>query len=408
MKIRSVTYFGKPGDINNHNSFSAVGEFSSAAKSNFESAGFEVQTFRFAMPPFPLFLQDQSTSDVISYAMNLERILREYGFDYISLGPALPSHPESFSLIPDLIQSTESTFCSGLMTDFQNGISLSAVRACGDIIQKLSEQDPDGFANLYFAALGNVLPGTPFFPSAYADDHTPSFSIAVEGADLAVRSFKGASSFDDARSKLIAEIEFHGNQITTVSRDLERTTKTVYTGIDFSLAPFPDPELSTGTALESLGLSALGAHGSLAAAAFLADTIDRAEFPRTGFSGLFLPLLEDAVLAERAAEGILRIKDLLLYSAVCGTGLDTIPLPGNISADQISAILFDLAALSLRLNKPLTARLMPIPGKKAQEPTSFDFPYFANSKIMDVEAEKLTDLFTGEGFLDLRPRLPQK
>ncbi len=404
MKIRSVTYFGKPGVVNSHNSFDAIGEFSAAAKSGFDSVGIEVQTFRFAVPPFPLFLQELDTSKIISYAVDLESSLRDYGFDYLSLGPALPSHPESFTLIHDLIHSTESTFCSGLMTDSNNGISLPAVRACGDIIQKLSGQDPAGFANLYFAALGNVPPGTPFFPAAYAGDQTPSFSIAVEGADLAVRSFKESSSFDDARSKLIAEIEYHGTQISSVSRDLEQKTKTAYTGIDFSLAPFPDPELSTGTALESLGLSALGTHGSLAAAAFLADTIDRAKFQRTGFSGLFLPVMEDAVLAERVAEGNLRIKDMLLYSAVCGTGLDTIPLPGDLSADQISAILFDLAALSMRLNKPLTARLMPIPGKKAGEPTSFDFPYFANSKIMDVKAGKLTGPFSGDGYLELKPR----
>jgi uncharacterized protein (UPF0210 family) len=114
--------------------------------------------------------------------------------------------------------------------------------------------------------------------------------------------------------------------------------------------------------------------------------------------------LEDNVLAERAAEGHVGIKDLLLYSAVCGTGLDTIPLPGDITQDQISAILFDLAFLSLRLDKPLTARLMPIPGKKAGEPTSFDFPYFANSKVMNVEAGKLSKCFIQDGFLELTPK----
>ena len=100
-----------------------------------------------------------------------------------------------------------------------------------------------------------------------------------------------------------------------------------FTGIDYSLAPFPENELSIGGALENLGLKEIGQHGSLAAAAFLADTIDQANIQRTGFSGLMLPVLEDSILAERAAEGTLTVKDLMLYSAVCGTGLDTIPLP---------------------------------------------------------------------------------
>jgi len=226
----------------------------------------------------------------------------------------------------------------------------------------------------------------------------------VEAADLAVESFSGASSFQEARDRLVSKIEQHGKKLKLLSQELEESSQTLFTGIDFSLAPYPQIELSIGTALESLGVKPLGDHGSLAAVAFLADTIDRADFPRTGFSGLFLPMMEDAVLAERATEGTLGVKDLLLYSAVCGTGLDTLPLPGDISPNQISAILFDLAALSTRLNKPLTARLMPIPGKKAGDSTNFDFPYFVNSKILDIQSGQLTNLFSGDGYLDLNPR----
>ena len=95
------------------------------------------------------------------------------------------------------------------------------------------------------------------------------------------------------------------------------------------------------------------------------------------------------MFAQRAAEGTLGVKDLLLYSAVCGTGLDTIPLPGEVSPEQLAAVLLDLCALALRLDKPLTARLMPVPGKKAGDPTSFDFGYFANSRVMALAAEPL-------------------
>jgi uncharacterized protein (UPF0210 family) len=129
-----------------------------------------------------------------------------------------------------------------------------------------------------------------------------------------------------------------------------------FAGIDFTLAPFPEISRSTGAALEGLGVPAMGLPGSLAAAAFLAETIDRAAYPRTGFNGLMLPVLEDAVLGVRAAQGLLSINDLLLYSTVCGTGLDCIPLPGDASVEQLTAVLLDVAALSLRLNKPLTAR----------------------------------------------------
>jgi uncharacterized protein (UPF0210 family) len=107
------------------------------------------------------------------------------------------------------------------------------------------------------------------------------------------------------------------------------------------------------------------------------------------------PVLEDSILAQRAAEGTLTVKDLLLYSAVCGTGLDTVPLPGEVSAGQVHALLLDIAALAMRLDKPLTARLMPIPGKKAGEATDFDFGYFANSRVMALEAQAVTKALAG-------------
>ncbi|MBN1966729.1 MAG: DUF711 family protein, partial [Anaerolineae bacterium] len=123
--------------------------------------------------------------------------------------------------------------------------------------------------------------------------------------------------------------------------------------------------------------------------------------------GLMLPVLEDSILAARAADGHLSVADLLLYSSICGTGLDTLPLPGDVSAEALAGILLDTAALSLRLNKPLTARLMPLPGKAAGDPSELDqvFSYFAPSRVMAVP-EVLTagGLFSGEGAFMIKPR----
>ena len=107
--------------------------------------------------------------------------------------------------------------------------------------------------------------------------------------------------------------------------------KVTFKGFDFSPAPYPADWCSLGKALELMGITNLGMNGSLTAAAILASTLDSGKWKRTGFNGLMLAVLEDSVLAERAASGCLTIKDLLLYSAVCGTGLDTIPLPGDAS-----------------------------------------------------------------------------
>jgi uncharacterized protein (UPF0210 family) len=304
------------------------------------------------------------------------------------------------------------------MASPQVGVSLPAVRACAEVIQQLSPQDPNGFANLYFAALANVPPGAPFFPAAYHDGGSPIFAIATEAADLAVGAFSTASTLIEARKNLTNALQDNAKKLVSTAKSIvhrfsdSQVHRIVgaqaprFGGIDYSLAPFPDIERSLGTAMERLGVPRVGAHGSLAAAAIIADTIDKADFPHTGFSGMMLPVLEDATLAARAAEGILSVKDLLLYSAVCGTGLDTLPLPGDVTVAQLTAVLLDLSALAMRLDKPLTARLMPIPGVKSGDPTEFDFPFFANSRVMGLESEPLDGLLAGDEDFTLSPHNP--
>jgi hypothetical protein len=84
---------------------------------------------------------------------------------------------------------------------------------------------------------------------------------------------------------------------------------------------------------------------------------------------------------------------------VCGTGLDTVPLPGDVSEEELAGILLDVAALALRLDKPLTARLMPIPGAQAGDLTEFDFAYFANGRVLDVKGLGSRELFARDGWL---------
>ena len=94
-----------------------------------------------------------------------------------------------------------------------------------------------------------------------------------------------------------------------------------------------------------------------------------------GYCGLMLPVLEDQVLAKRVSEDRFDLRDLLLYSSVCGTGLDMVPLPGDVSTETLAGIIADVAALSNRLRKPLSARLYLVPGKAPGELAHFDNPY---------------------------------
>jgi len=404
MKIRSITYFTETGFPFDDSRIAQAGKFLGEAKKTFQGEGFEVQTTRLALQPLAKTFGSAPIKEAVKYAQDLEAACFVHGIDYASLGVARPDDPASYyEIIPEIIRNTGNVFAAGVIASPLNGVSLEAIRRTAKIIQRCSTISEDGLGNLRFAALANVEPGVPFLPAAYHEGGSPVFSVATESADLAVAAFAGASSLAAARERLVNSIHEAAKRIHNATRKIGGARGVRFAGIDFSLAPFPKNEASIGHAIESLGVE-VGAHGTLAAAAFITDSIRRAKFQAVGFSGLFMPLLEDNVLASRGAEGLLTVNDLLLYSAVCGTGLDTIPLAGDISVEEIAPILLDVAALALRLGKPLTARLMPMPNKKAGDEIKFNFPFFANGRVLSHKARPLQNVLGGNESFELDRR----
>jgi uncharacterized protein (UPF0210 family) len=336
-------------------------------------------------------------------ARQLEAECFVHGIDYAAIGPALPEELEAFEVIPSILGATENIFTSGLYADQASGLSLRAARYCAAAIRKISEITPDGFANLRFAALVNVPAGVPFFPAAYHRGGPPAMAIATEAADLPVSVIRDATTLRGARRNLISAIETQAMTVAHYAESAARAHNIRFLGVDFSFAPYPEKERSLGTALEHLGVPTMGRGSSAAGAAFLADCLDRAEFPRVGFCGLFMPVFEDQILAKRAAEGCLTLSDLLLYATLCGTGLDTIPLPGDATVEALTGILLDLGAVGLRHNKPLTARLMPIPGKGTGDEVQFDFQYFAPTRVLPLPDEGPSGLLAEAEWLDIHP-----
>ena len=400
MKIRSITVFCQPGFPVNRLLLQQVGIFANHARKLYQENGFEVQSLRLATPPFEQFI---APVDLPLAAQSYAIEGHADGFEYVSLGP-LMANSRDWEAIPKALAMSDRIFLSANLTTSEGGVNLEAVRHCAETIVRLSSLEEGGFANLRFCALANVPANTPFFPAAYAQFGRPSFALAIEGADLALETFTQAKTLQKASSTLIAEIEKHANKLEEIGSRLSQMYGYEFKGLDFTLAPFPNDALSIGRALESLGLRAFGRPGSLFASAFLTSTLDQARFKRTGFNGLMLPVLEDSGLAKSASDGNLNLRDLLLFSSVCGAGLDVIPLPGDTTADELTPILLDLAALSLRLNKALTARLMPIPGKEAGEMTDFDFEFFANSRILPVDSASLRGKLAGNEEIKITPR----
>jgi uncharacterized protein (UPF0210 family) len=399
MNIRSVTCFVNVGNSDTQAKVvRSAGQLAQEAAAALQSGGFPVQTTRLATQPFSL-LPD----DPLSLALTLWDQSAEAGFDYLSLGPVLADRPDAdlsrLDMIPDLIRATETVFASVLVAVRDQGLHLDAIRRTARVVHEIAHSTELGFGNLRLAMLANVGPHAPFFPAAYHDGGLPALGIATESADLAVAAFSGASSLAEARASLVAAVETAAGKVISLVGSLAQRYGYRFPGLDFSLAPFPEEVRSIGAAVEHLGVDRFGAPGTLFAASLLTDCLRQAHYPRCGFNGLMLPVLEDAILAARSREGLFTVNDLLLYSAVCGTGLDTLPLPGDVSEPELAGILLDVAALALRLDKPLTARLMPIPGAEAGDYTEFDFSYFANGRVLDAKKLGSRKLFEQASWL---------
>lgn len=403
MKIRAITGFFDPGWPLEASRLQVMGQALKRCREALGAAGYEVQTLRLAAPPPSEMDPPVSPADRAEFARALEAESFILGIDYAAVGPALPAEEEGYRALPSILAATENIFASGLYAEPSFGLSLSAARACAEAIREISTISPDGFGNLRFAALANVPAGTPFFPAAYHRGGPPTLALACETASLAVQALAEEASLSAARARLVSTLEIHATALARLAKGALQGMEIRFAGLDLSFAPFPEPERSLGTAMEAFGLPALGLAGSAAAAAFLADCLDRARFDRAGFCGLFLPVLEDSVLAARSAEGYLTLKDLMLYSTLCGAGLDTIPLPGDTSAEALALILADLGAIALRHAKPLTARLMPLPGKVAGDAVHFDFPYFADGRVLEPYALPPGEPLAATKLLDIGP-----
>lgn len=389
MKVRSITAFA-PATTGAVDAAATAGPFLAAARAAVEAAGIEVQTVRLALPPLDRIVRESAhRNELVELAGRIERAAQEAGIDYVSLGPWRAGAPEAHArALVEILGATTRLFATLEFASIDRGIDPFAARLAAETIVSASPLEPDGFANLRFAALARVPAGVPFLPAAWSDGEGWSFAMALECADLAREAFAGAEDLAVGADALVTALEEHGGRLVAVAGAMDDRFR--FGGVDVSLAPFPRDADSIGATLESMGVDACGLPGTVAASAVLTSALSRVDLPLTGFSGLFLPVLEDDRLALRAADGDLRLEDLLLACTVCGTGLDTVPLPGDASADDLLPWLLDLGALAVRLDKPLTARLMPMPGREAGDPLEFDFPFFAAGAVMDLPRVRWT------------------
>jgi uncharacterized protein len=359
------------------------------ASARYAEEGYEVQTVRISTRPVFDDLADWSSAALIDYVQELQRMLDDVGVGFCSLGTAQAARPdfplERIGLIADMLAPTSALNATVQLATAEDGMRAEAALAAARVMGRLAHETAEGFGNFRFAMLACVAPGSPFFPSAYHIGPA-SISLGLQGAGVVAGALiplyeSNAAPIDlkkisEAVRAMLVE---RASPIIAVGQMLASESGLAFGGID--LSPAPLGEDSIVSALESGGYGSIGSSGTVAAAAAITAALKGTELPTCGYCGLMLPVLEDAVLGKRWEEGLVSTHQLLLYSAVCGTGLDTLPLPGDTDAEVIAHLLLDVATLALRLNKPLSARLFPVPGKKAGERTEFTSPYLTNTLV---------------------------
>ena len=378
MKIRTITTGFNIELPLKEEQINHIANLTHKARRLFESAGYAVQTVRIATQPWERYFE--SRDQIVSLVKVLEDLAHKYGLDYSNVGTTV--NEKLIPIIYDMMESTSHMFCTVLISD-DRAISYERATQTAKLIKRISRIGKDGFANLRFAAIFNTGPGSPFYPAAYHEGPT-SFAIGTENSDLVNKAFARAKTIEEAGMCLKEVLAEEFRRIEEIAEEISVTEKVKYDGIDVSIATSVAVDESIAYAFEKLGFGRFGDVGTLAIAKIITDTVKGLDIKKCGYSGLMLPVLEDYGLAERNNEGAFNLGNLLLYSSVCGTGLDTIPLPGDITEKKLFALLLDIASLSIALDKPLSARLMPIPGKRIGEMTQYQFEYFANSRIMKI------------------------
>ena len=383
IKIRAITAFVNLDRAQYQIQITDALKMLKRARTIFESRGFPVETIRIATQPFSEYIKGLSNEQALAFFRNYDAMAAQEGFA-ASIGPAMLNpgdSPAQADLLADILLNTKQLNGS-LVVAGDDGVRWPAVGAAARVMKRLEDTEHSQ-GNFRFAAIAMVKPLTPFFPAAYHSGFGHQFAIALESANLVADSFKNAPDLATARRRLMEALSNEAFAIEAEAGRVDTDTGWAYVGIDLSPAPLKD--VSIGAAIENLTTLPIGSSGTLTAAATITAAIRDIKVKQTGYSGLMLPILEDTRLAQRWSEGRLSIDALLSYSAVCGTGLDTVPLPGDISVEQLSLIVGDMASLAVKWHKPLSARLFPVAGKGPGDMTELDSSFLVNATIQPFE-----------------------
>jgi len=383
-KVRAITGFVRLDRANYQKQVADALVVLRKAKAEFESSGYEVESVRITTQPVAELVAGMAEDQAFAFLKQLDDLSVKEKF-LPNVGPGMlhdTDEPATMHLLERALSTLPKIEGSAIIAD-EAGIHWNTIRRTAELVKYVGEHSPRSQGTFNFTASAMLKPFGPFFPGSYHTGAGGQFAIGFEGANVVREVFlKDKGNAVAATADLTAALTKHASVADTVGKKVAAETGWLYLGVDPTPAPLGD--VSIGAAIEAFTGAKFGSSGTLTAAHIITTAVKAVPQKQVGYSGLMVPVLEDKVLSQRWAESTYNIDSVLAYSAVCGTGLDTIPLPGDTSPEQMARIFGDVASLAFKWNKPLSARLQPVKDKKAGDRTDFQDPALFNTKIQGL------------------------
>jgi len=329
-----------------------------------------------------------SGGDPILYAKTLDKVANDIGINFIGGYSALvqkgfaPGDRELIESIPEALRVTSKVCSSVNVGSTRAGINLDAVKIMGQKVREAAEltKDQDCIGASKLVVFCNAVEDNPFMAGAFhgVGEADCVINVGVSGPGV-VRAAIAKAPKDASIAEIADIIKKTAFKVTRMGQlvgvEASRMLNKPFGIVDLSLAPTPAVGDSVAHILEEIGLEQCGSCGTTACLAMLNDAVKKGGVMASsrvgGLSGAFIPVSEDAGMIDAAQKGSLSIEKLEAMTAVCSVGLDMIVIPGDTSAEVISALIADEAAIGMINSKTTAVRVIPAIGKKDTESLNF-------------------------------------
>lgn len=349
--------------------------------------GIPIVNKRVSVTPISIIAGATDESNYIKFAEILDKAAHELKIDFIGGFSALVHKGYTkgdrilINSIPEALAKTNKVCSSVNVGSSKCGINMDAVKEMGKVIKKTAEltADKKGFGCAKLVVFANAVEDNPFMAGAFhgVGEADRVINVGVSGPGVvqrAIEKVKGESF--DVVSETIKRTAFKITRIgQLVVHEASKRLDTPFGIVDLSLAPTPAVGDSVAHILEAMGLEVVGTHGTTAALALLNDAVKKGGVMACshvgGLSGAFIPVSEDAGMIDAVLNNSLNLEKLEAMTAICSVGLDMIAVPGDTTAETLSAIIADESAIGVINNKTTAVRIIPAPNCKVGDLVEF-------------------------------------